>query len=56
MDKCSECMHAVFDPLWGEYKCKVLKTVAPGPSGVIACKDYKKGKPEKTKAMSKEDN
>ena len=53
MDKCSECVHAIFDPLWGEYKCEILKTVAPGPSGVIGCKDYKKGQPKVTKATDK---
>lgn len=25
MNSCKNCTHKVFDEVWGEYKCKVLK-------------------------------
>lgn len=53
MYKCKECVHAIFDPLFGEYKCEVLKTTAPGPFGVVGCKDYKKGEPKVTAEKDK---
>ena len=41
---CSSCSNAIFDPLWGEYKCKKL--------GIYCymlpnnCKDYTHGVPD----------
>jgi hypothetical protein len=27
MSKCESCRHAIFDAVWGEYKCKITKIV-----------------------------
>lgn len=50
MDNCKNCEHAIFDLLWGEYKCKVRQTNIPILLNSTECKSYKKGTP----AVSKE--
>ena len=48
-ETCKTCKNAIFDPVWGEYKCSVLqRRVRSEP--VTNCRFYKKGKP----AISKE--
>lgn len=41
---CPTCGHAIFDALWGVYKCDV-KTRAVDDNIDDPCKDYKEGKP-----------
>lgn len=42
--KCNTCHHAIFDTLWGEYKCPFLiKPHTVSEEGVVDCKLYKKG-------------
>lgn len=49
-ETCKTCKNAIFDPVWGEYKCSVLqRRVRSEP--VTNCRFYKKGKP----AISKEE-
>lgn len=50
MDNCKTCEHAIFDPVWGEYKCSVRQTTIPILLDSAECKSYKKGTP----AISKE--
>lgn len=49
MQNCTTCANAVFDPLWGEYKCKVRKTTVYILLDSTECRDYKNGTPEKSK-------
>lgn len=44
MENCKNCEHAVFDPLWGEYKCKVRKTRIYILLDSSECSDYTKKK------------
>lgn len=46
MKCCAECRHAILDEQWCEYKCKIVQHRIYNPDKVVACKDYKKGKPE----------
>lgn len=39
---CYQCANAIFDEVWGEYKCKVLKRRIRNPEEHTGCKDYKK--------------
>lgn len=47
MENCKNCEHSVFDPIWGEYKCKARGTRIYILLDSSECSDYKKG-PEKT--------
>lgn len=44
--KCSECSNALFDPIWGEWKCKVTENFVYYP--VFNCENYKEGTPDKS--------
>lgn len=46
MKCCAECSHSIFDEQWGEYKCKIVQHRIYDVDRKVACKDYKKGKPE----------
>lgn len=39
---CVKCKHAIFDELWGEYKCAIRKLRIRNPEDYTSCKDYKK--------------
>ena len=41
MADCKTCVNSVFDPLWGEYKCKKREIRIYKPSKQIECADYK---------------
>ena len=43
------CTNAIFDPIWGEYKCRVLERRIRSRYDCMECKDYKEGKPERSK-------
>ena len=49
MIKCTTCKKAVFDPLWGEYKCSVYQHTIYLPDKVEECPEYKQGEPKETK-------
>lgn len=46
---CTCCKHAIFNEMWGEYKCKIVQhKVVPV---IVACSSYEKGEP----TISKDD-
>lgn len=49
IQNCTTCENAIFDELWGEYKCKVRQTTIPILLDSTECSDYKKGTPEMSK-------
>ena len=50
MTKCEICKNAIFNELWGSYKCKVRNTSVPKDSRERnTCTSYKKGKPKVVK-------
>lgn len=47
MTKCGTCKNAIFNELWGEYKCKARGTTAPRDyKERNRCELYGKGKPK----------
>lgn len=55
--KCNTCHHAIFDTLWGEYKCPFLiKPYNVSCEGIVDCKLYKKGTPKDSKRGEDLDN
>lgn len=48
---CSNCAHAIFDAVWGEYKCGVYKhTILHGKIYTETdCKHHKLGNPKESK-------
>ena len=51
---CKECKHAIFDEIWGEYKCEILKHKIYHPIAVDECLYFEKGNPQKSKFKPKE--
>lgn len=49
MADCLTCENAIFDELWGEFKCKVREHRVYQPLGTKTCDHYKKGKPTESK-------
>lgn len=47
MADCKKCEYAVYDALWGEYKCKALTIRLYSLSGREHCKYYKEKKADK---------
>ena len=41
--RCVEWEHAIFDEVWGEYKCRKKKHKIHKPDEYTDCKDFKKG-------------
>lgn len=57
MDNCKDCIHSVFDPLWGEYKCKHHQRRVYILLSKDECPNYKKDpNPEKKYDKIKEDD
>ena len=44
---CSTCEHSVFDPIWGEWKCKILGHRIYHPVATEECMYYEKSTTEK---------
>lgn len=42
MENCKNCSHAIFDPLWGEYKCEVRRTILYILLDADECSSYDK--------------
>lgn len=40
--KCPDCVHAIFDETWGEYKCKERKVRIYDASKYASCKSFVK--------------
>jgi len=47
MDNCVDCEHSVFDPVWGEYKCKKFERRIYILLNSSECPEYKKGSEKK---------
>jgi hypothetical protein len=37
---CKDCAHAIFDEVFGEWKCKVVQHRIYEEGRLVACKDY----------------
>ena len=37
---CVTCVHAEFDPAWGQYRCKRLAHMIEDPQRLYTCKHY----------------
>ena len=48
MPDCKDCVNAIYDPTWGEYKCKIRQQRIYKILDSDDCKDYKKNN-KKTK-------
>lgn len=49
MIKCMTCGKAIFDPLWGDYKCSVYQHTIYLPDKVEDCPEYREGTPTESK-------
>lgn len=48
MNNCKSCKNAIFNELWGDYKCKIDQIIHH-PDEKMVCEHYKKGIPSKSK-------
>lgn len=55
MKNCTTCGNAIFDTVFGDYKCSISKAYVRTPLNV-RCEDYKEGKPVDSKDMHEEDS
>ena len=46
MKNCTNCKHAIFDEIWGEYTCTVYERTIEQPYDVEPCCKYVKGTPK----------
>lgn len=53
MDNCIDCKHSVFDPMWGEYKCKKFERRIYILLSSSECCEYEK-EPKKKLSENKE--
>lgn len=42
---CKTCKHAIFDPLWGDYKCSKTQRRVTDDEFRNGCDEYEKGVP-----------
>lgn len=49
MEKCKTCKHALYDEVWGEFKCRLSRHVHYPKDAMASCSNYVKGDPEKSK-------
>ena len=56
MDNCINCKHALFDEIWGEYKCRIdkKKHYLEGQLVGAKCGYHKKGTPEIARGIIEE--
>lgn len=47
MPNCTNCSNAIFDTVWGEYKCSIYKRTVYNHE-VIGCKYYNEGQPKES--------
>lgn len=60
MGNCTNCGHAIFDPIYGDYKCNIYEITIYKPDTKIGCERYEKGTPitskvDETYMIDKED-
>ncbi len=55
MKNCTTCGNAIFDTIFGEYKCSISKTTVRTPLN-IDCGNYKEGKPVDSKNTHERDS
>ena len=55
MSNCINCGNAIFDELWGDYKCSVYKRAVHDHEHV-GCKQYQEGTPKKSKNVRYEES
>ena len=48
MSNCTNCGNAIFDEIWGDYKCSVYKR-AVSTNEHVGCKQYQEGTPKTSK-------
>ena len=48
MIDCKNCNNAIFDPVFGEYKCRISERVNQNTI-LVACSHYEAGTPETSK-------
>ena len=48
MSNCKDCIHSVFDEVWGEYKCKFYTHRIYNPEQIQNCPEYKKDQNKNT--------
>ena len=53
---CKTCANAIFDKLWGEYKCKIFQHRIYSPDSISDCIEYKKGTPAESKKNEEEED
>lgn len=49
MANCQNCTYAIFDEVWGEYKCAAYEHTIYELDSYSDCKLYEKGEPEDSK-------
>lgn len=49
MCECKNCKHGIFDPVWGEYKCRVRQHRIYKKPSIDICELYEKGTPTESK-------
>lgn len=49
MNTCKTCANAIFDELWGEYKCSIKGRRIYEPENETDCVIYKHGEPKESK-------
>lgn len=49
MANCQNCTYAIFDEVWGEYKCAAYEHTIYDLDSYSDCKLYEKGEPEDSK-------
>lgn len=53
---CTTCANAIFDKLWGEYKCKLYQHRIYNSDVIMSCVDYKKGTPAESKKNEEDED
>lgn len=51
---CRQCEHCLFDPLWGEFKCKERATILYILLHADECKDFKESKTKELKIAKRD--
>lgn len=55
MKNCTNCKHAIFDEIWGEYKCTVYERTIEQPYDVEPCCKHIKGVPKNLEDREEDD-
>lgn len=55
MKNCTNCKYAIFDEIWGEYKCVVYEHTVEQPYDVEPCSEHEKGIPKNLEPGKEDD-